>query len=682
MTRIKCPKCGHICSEGQAVCAKCDATLPRVRVTGSQARQGASPTPVTGRLTTLKRGQTLADRYTVIEVIGRGGMGCIYRVRDETLGEHVALKTLLPQFVQNKVVVERFFNEARIARHLSHPNIIRVHDIGLAGDVIYISMELLEGDSLRGVLDALPAGEYLPIETALQIMGDLCAALEYAHQQTIHRDIKPENVMIAPDGSVKLMDFGISKLMSSMHLTAASMVMGTPMYMSPEQLKDSRDVDARADVFSVGVVLYELLTGNLPTGIPKPASQVRRGAPPELDAIVQKCVEPNREHRYNTAIELRDALLRVPVRSGHQTITTPAPRAGGRARWRVAAGLALIGLLVVLTGWGIWRVERMWPAEVVAPPKDVTLPDREAPRPDALEMQSAHIVEVVERARAQADLAAEGDDEKQKTIELAERRWNFAQDEAAQKKPGAVAAGIAALQCFVAVKQWPEGMVFVPPGETTLTDATGTGPVTLGAFFIDRTEGTNEQFRRFCEATNWRRPPGVAFQDFAQFPVTMVRFYDAQAFAAHCGRRLPTEAQWVRAASGGQGVAQAFPWGDTWEAGFANVGSADGEPAPVNSFPEDRSPFGCVDMVGNVQEWTRSEYRRLPYDPADGREHPGRLYFGSSVAVRGGHFKVASASAPPLSARYSATYESFGASLGFRCVLELPTDLEGLEALL
>ncbi len=259
----------------------------------------------------FSRGQVVNDRYTVIDLVGKGGVGCIYKVHDNVLDEDVALKTLLPNYARDKVIVDRFLNEARIARKLTHSNIVRVHDIGSTGTSAYISMEYLQGETLRHLLDRMKPGEHIPLMQVLRITDELCRALEYAHQFTVHRDIKPDNVMLEKSGRVKLMDFGISKLMDNVQLTGAAMIMGTPYYMSPEQLRDSHDVDARADIFSVGVVLYEMLTGNRPTGIPKPASEMHKEVPPVLDEIVGKCVEADREKRYQSIRELRNALRPV-----------------------------------------------------------------------------------------------------------------------------------------------------------------------------------------------------------------------------------------------------------------------------------------------------------------------------------------------------------------------------------
>jgi formylglycine-generating enzyme required for sulfatase activity len=679
MARVKCSKCGFINPEGQAACANCSTPLPKVRSVAGVTPSGPTPAPQ-GRASGFRPGQTVASRYTVVDVIGRGGMGCIYRVRDNALGEEVALKTLLPQFVSNNLVVERFFNEARIARHLSHPNIIRVHDIGQAEKVVYISMELLKGKSLRNVIDDLASGQYLPLDKTLQILDDLCAALEYAHQYTVHRDIKPENVMIAPDGGVKLMDFGISKLMANQQLTAASIVMGTPMYMSPEQLKNSRDVDARADVFSVGVVLYEMLTGTIPTGVPKPASQIRRAIPVVLDEIVAKCVEPNREARYQTVTELRDALLgvRVMVEASARTIAAVSKNKEKGPVLRRAAGLLLVVAILALTGLGIRHIDakRTAVSREAAP---VAAPA--APAGESLDAQLKRMQACIDRVRSRAESAARDKPALQDTLVTAAILWDQAKAAAAQQSASALDDGVRALQCYIALADFPPEMLFIPPGEVTLRDETGTGVIQVDGFFIDETEVTAGAFAQFCTESGWRMPPYLDATP-SDAPVTMVTFYDALAYAVHENKSLPTEAQWMRAACGGKGASERFPWGETWEDGKTNVmGSEDGFPgvAPVRSFAGDRTVTGCFDMAGNVMEWTRSAFRPLPYQPGDGREDVLSFDFGTEIALRGSHFGMTAA---PLPMRYHTPYESMYETLGFRCVRELPSTLDAIEAML
>jgi formylglycine-generating enzyme required for sulfatase activity len=657
--------------------------MPRVRSVADDPHVAAVASPATGQGTLFRPGQQVAGRYTVVDVIGRGGMGCIYRVRDNTLGEQVALKTLLPQFAQNKVLVDRFLNEARIARQLSHPNIIRVHDIGVADNVIYISMELLKGKPLRNVLDELPPGERLPLDATLRIIDELCAALEYAHRFTVHRDVKPENVMIVPDGSIRLMDFGISKLMASTQMTAASVVMGTPMYMSPEQIRNSRDVDARADVFSIGVVLYEMLTGNIPTGIPKPASHIRRDIPPELDGIINKCVEPNREHRYQNVTELRDALLSIRTRltPGVQTIATPTPSAAVPARTgpKKVFGLALITAIAALTGFGIWKEEQN---QRPAPSKAISDPEGLMQRDTA---EFRRIAALIQRALPQAELKAKDDELKGNIVTLAKALWEQAQKGAPQDAASGASGAMEALVYLAAVLDWPDDMVFVPPGEVTLTDGAAKSTIRLDGFFIDKTEVTVDQYLRFCDEAPWRRPQIDLLDDENRgTPITMVTFYDALAYAAYNGKQLPAEAQWARAAHGERGASPNFPWGDVWQPGACNAAGAEGDDeypglAPVGSFPEDRTAFGCMDMAGNVTEWTRTASRPLPYDPQDGRDDTQELYFGSQLAIRGGNFKATDV---PLSARYCVAFESLADTLGFRCAREAPRTLEDIEALL
>ena len=167
---------------GLKLCQKCQSALTASSNNETQRTSGSIESEFE-----FRRGQVVNGRFTVLDLIGRGGMGRIYKVHDNVLGEDVALKTLLPQFLRDKMVVERFFNEARIARKLAHPNIVRVHDIGSAGRGMYISMEYVQGDSLRGMLEKLPPGKRLPLAEVLRIVEELCVALEYAHQYTTGR---------------------------------------------------------------------------------------------------------------------------------------------------------------------------------------------------------------------------------------------------------------------------------------------------------------------------------------------------------------------------------------------------------------------------------------------------------------------------------------------------------------
>lgn len=673
MAKVKCPRCEFVNQEGTDACSRCGSSLPRVR-TGPSNPPAASPNTVV-----FRPGQVIAGRYTVIGMIGRGGMGCIYRVRDNVLQEDVALKTLLPQFAREKMVVDRFFNEARIARGLSHPNIVRVHDIGMAGELLYISMELIRGKSLRNILEQLAPGQRLPARTTLRVMDELCAALEYAHRHTVHRDIKPENVMVCEDGSVKLMDFGISKLMDARGLTSTSMIMGTPYYMSPEQQRDSANVDARADIYSLGVMLYEILTGNMPTGVPKPASQLRREVPPALDPIVAQCVDPNPAERYQSASELRQALQQISklLESGVANDEAAARRAHARARnKRRAVGAVLVLILLALSAFSLKKAEEYratrslqvseaTPSPSVAQPQTSPFSDLEALA------QKLH-------ARA-AEKAADSP-----VLKSAEEQWKHAQGLAATDAEGAYAEGLSAVQTYYAILRCPKNMVIVPAGAVSMQDGATATSVHLPPFLISARETSNDEFLQFCVATKWRpyevlasAPPGL--------PVSAVTYYDAQAYAAWMGTSLglevtiPTEAQWMRAACPGKAEPCAFPWEGPWEADAANV--ATGTLAPTASFSKDLSWCGCYDMAGNISEWTRSIYRAFPYNPEDGREDPSAVWFGIPLVIRGGSFMD---TAPiPLSQRRVHGFEQPPtAAMGFRCVAALPDRLDILAGAL
>lgn len=676
MARVKCPHCFHVNPDQQAHCQKCNTLLPRIRIEAqSVINEAQAQAPRGNNSPQFRRGQVVGGRYTVLNLIGQGGMGSIYKVHDNTLGEDVALKTLLPQFLDDKVVLERFYNEAKIARRLAHENIVRVHDIGEDGKVLYISMEYLQGMSLREVIDNLKPGERLPIAQTLRIFDELCSALQYAHQFTIHRDIKPENVMLGQDGRVRLMDFGISKLMANTRLTGASVVMGTPFYMSPEQIRNSRDVDARSDIYSVGVMLYEILTGSVPTGIPKPASQIMKDVPPALDKIVVKCVDPNPKERYQNATELRNALL--PIRQMVKSGTSLPKQEALSVVSRVYSGPKLAGgllVLLVITAavWGLLKADNHRKAVLAAAPTEVEPSGSGVGQVPVFADYEAVYDELLQRATPHGALSGGRALDEGKAFWADARAAAAAGDEARAMED----AGYA-FQCLlgtIIAADFPSSwdMVFVSPGEVTLP---GRPSEFVGAFLIDRQEVTLGQYRRFVQLEKTFGPVPAAFDswgsDYNDYPISDVSCLDAMAFAAERGCDLPTEAQWTRAAAygeeGGAGV-----WPDPLdieedELPLYNVNYASEVPRPAGQFPSDLSRFSCWNMAGNVAEWTRTTAAGPPT-------------YGAVMTVCGNSFFKPYR--PVDMAREQLGFEKSAIYVGFRCVKEIPSSPTAARAYL
>jgi serine/threonine-protein kinase len=256
-------------------------------------------------------------RYRLVETIGRGAIGVVYRALDPS-GEHVAVKVLAADVCDDPELVERFRREALSAAELDHPNITRVHDFGEEGRRLYMAMELLDGDDLKSVIErGGPAG----LPARLSIMVQVAAGMAFVHARgLVHRDLKPGNIHVKPDGSAKIMDFGLVRPSES-EMTRTGTVLGSPSYMSPEQMRGER-VDARSDVFSLGAVFYELLTGRrafggrgitqimmaVLTSEPEPMERVAPAVPAPVARIVGRCLGKALEDRYRNAGELHAAL--------------------------------------------------------------------------------------------------------------------------------------------------------------------------------------------------------------------------------------------------------------------------------------------------------------------------------------------------------------------------------------
>ena len=236
-------------------------------------------------------------------MLGRGGMGMVYEVHDRITKQRLALKAILPSILSKPKAVDRFVQEVNTARRLRHPGIVAVYDVRQAGPLLLFTMEYLDGKTLRQVLNE--RGK-LPLDEAVALLEKLCDALEYAHQYTVHRDISPENVMLLPGGRVKLLDFGIAKSMDPSTYTATHMSMGKAYYMAPEQRKDAAAVDHRADIFPLGVMFFEMLTGEMPMGYSR-LTDMAPDVPADCDAVIAKSIVPVTQ-RYNTVSEFRRAI--------------------------------------------------------------------------------------------------------------------------------------------------------------------------------------------------------------------------------------------------------------------------------------------------------------------------------------------------------------------------------------
>jgi tRNA A-37 threonylcarbamoyl transferase component Bud32 len=361
-----CPSCGNLLPvhAPEGLCPAC------------MLRAGAATEAADAPLTTgggpgfePPEPEQLAARFPQYEIqalIGQGGMGAVYRAVHRKLDRPVALKILPPEIGRDPAFAERFVREARALARLNHPSIVTVHDFGESEGLFYFVMEFVEGRNLR---ELLAQGQVEPA-LALRIIGQICDALSYAHEAgLVHRDIKPENVLLDREDRARIADFGLAKLLEGSavetSLTATHQVMGTPHYMAPEQIETPAKVDQRADIYSLGVVFYEMLTGHLPLGRFEPPSQGAEVGE-QVDKVVLKSLEREPEKRYQQAAEVKGDMAGIGVAAPakpptvSRTHRTPrsAPEAGG-SRWRGPKDQPLLylgigGLVVFVLGFMPW----------------------------------------------------------------------------------------------------------------------------------------------------------------------------------------------------------------------------------------------------------------------------------------------------------------------------------------
>jgi len=377
---MKCPKCHFENPDDTLYCGKCATPL-----------QSAEETDISYTKTLqisikeLLIGCTFARRYHVLEELGKGGMGKVYKVEDNEIKENVALKLLNPEVASDEKTIERFRNELKFARKITHKNVCRMYHLSKEEDSYYITMEYVSGEDLKSLIKRI--GQFTPGK-AVTIAKQVGEGLSEAHSLgVVHRDLKPQNIMIDKEGNVRIMDFGIARSVEARGVTQAGTIVGTPDYMSPEQV-EGKEADQRSDIYSIGVILYEMMTGKVPfegdtalsvalkhkTEAPPDPRVLNPQLPSDLSGIILRCMEKNRERRYQTVDELlsdlRNAEKGIPTAERILPKIKPVPSKEITFQFGLKKLLipAIMVIALVIIGVAIWRFLPRKEAVPPAPP--------------------------------------------------------------------------------------------------------------------------------------------------------------------------------------------------------------------------------------------------------------------------------------------------------------------------
>ncbi|MGB7294029.1 MAG: protein kinase [Candidatus Aminicenantales bacterium] len=365
---MRCPKCQADNPSDSKFCKECAASLTsrsqhQIDLTKTLETSGDEFSP----------GSVFAQKYRIIEELGRGGMGKVYRVFDREVEEYVALKLIKPEIAADKNTIRRFRNELKVARKISHKNVCRMFDLNREGETCFITMEYVSGEDLKSSLRRMGL---LSVEKAVFIAKQVCEGLAEAHRLgVVHRDLKPQNIMIDKQGNARIMDFGIARSIETKGMTDSGSLIGTPEYMSPEQV-EGKEVDSRSDIYSLGAILYEMVTGRVPfegntpmsvalkhvTAAPPEPRSLNDQIPEETSRVILKCMAKERKDRFQTVEELVQELntIKMTAPTAERPSSTPKESASGEITVtfkpkRVIIPLVLVCTLAVL-GIMAWRI--------------------------------------------------------------------------------------------------------------------------------------------------------------------------------------------------------------------------------------------------------------------------------------------------------------------------------------
>ncbi len=598
----------------------------------------------------------LGDKYHVLCRVGGGGMAQVLLARHRLHGGLFAIKILSDHLAQEPAIVARFKQEATTAASLSgHPNIVPIFDIGEGHGLHYLIMQFVCGEDLSSYIRR--EGR-LPAPAAAAVIAQTAEGLSWAEsKRVVHRDLKPANIHLDTTGRIKILDFGISKITDVADgLTRPGEALGTPFYMSPEQIR-GEGCDTRSDLYSLGIVFFELLTGRRPfenesataiqmahlTTAPPSVLSFDGSLPPMCDQIIQRLLRKDRGERYQTAQELLNDLHANGASSGPSTLR---PQVDTSLQERID--------------------EPPTPGGCVSETR-VDLPrDRPAAAPiptPAISDSPAKALPETSKPKRSLAIPAGIATAFVLLIAIAAMLW-IARSRGTQPLSTTQTSAVSALPPEL---QDAHGrMLLVAGGPFIYGSNAPDSPnpqqtITLPAFYVDATEVSNEEYRRFTIASG--RPMPENLQSAApNDPVTMVSQLDAEDYAAWAGKRLPTEQEWEKAARGTDG--RPFPWGTTpWTSNVPD------HLEPVDSFPDRRSPSGAYNMAGNVWEWTSSIYTPGPEELADMEHTLHTTSFSHEwPRIKGGSFSPNGSRGFSVYLRRGFPPGQHSPIIGFRCV--------------